>query len=177
MMSEPRWYAVHTQPQRETLVDRRLRAQRFDTFYPFARVRKRIKLPNREQYRVVWVNRPRYARYLFVRCRPELIWAINSTDGVSTVVYFDDKPASIPDETMTALIELCDGEKVRDETKRPPRERLKKGDVVRFKENSPFYGLMSQVALDTGKTIRVVSQMFGVDREVEVAPNTVAKIA
>lgn len=169
------WYVVHTAPNAETRIDRRLCAMGMQTFYPFFRIRRKRKLPNRDQHRVEWVNKPRYPRYLFVCCSEEHLWAVNALDGVSTVVYFNGRPSVVADDAITNLMEIHDKESApKDETRRP---MLKPGDTVQFKENSPFYGIVSQVSLDTGKTIRIVSRMFGVDREVEVAPDQVAKIA
>ncbi len=91
-MTDMRWYVVHTQPQNETRADINLRRQGFSTYLPlYQRTRRHAR-------KTETVARPLFPRYLFVgldlaRDR----WrAIQSTFGVSNLVFAGDTPLAMP---------------------------------------------------------------------------------
>jgi transcriptional antiterminator RfaH len=88
-----RWYVVHTQPQNELRAEFNLRRQGYTTYLPrYLRTRRHAR-------KTETVARPLFPRYLFVgldlaRDR----WrAIQSTFGVSNLVFAGDAPLAMPD--------------------------------------------------------------------------------
>lgn len=158
-MADPiKWYAVHTAPRGEFFADANLRRQGFYTFLPFDRIRKRRKLPNREQYEPYWIEAAHFPRYIFVamRGRPgESFGAINDTDGVSCVVSIRGKPLRIPAAVMDEIIEAADKRGMLTSEDWTQRERFKPGDGVVFAEGSPLAGFLAFVRLDDGKKVRL----------------------
>lgn len=88
-----RWYVVHTQPLNEARAELNLRRQGFTTYLP------RYQRTRRHARKTETVARPLFPRYLFVgldlaRDR----WrAIQSTFGVSNLVFAGDAPLAMPD--------------------------------------------------------------------------------
>lgn len=175
------WFAVMTNPRAEAKADMELRRNGFRTFYPFDRFRRRRTRPGTRKVVAEWVERPHFNRYIFVKVpRHRSIYEVNETNGVSTVVYLGEKPLRIPDDVMDELMARCDDRGVIveiDELANEGRARMAPGTPVRFADNSPFAGLMSQVSVDSGKSIRVWLEILGGEREVAVSPSMVAEIA
>lgn len=176
----PPWFAVMTNPKSEAKADMELRRSGFRTFYPFDRFRRRRTRPGTRKVVAEWVEKPHFNRYIFV-CIPHhrSIYEVNETNGVSTVVYLGEKPLRIPDAVMDELMDRGDERGVIveiDELANVERARLAPGTPIRFAENSPFAGLISQVSIDTGKAVRVWLEILGVEREVAVSPSMVAEI-
>ncbi len=169
---DPTWYAIMTGPRMEQVADANLRQQGYRTFYPFERVRQRRKIPNREQFLIEWVNKPYFPRYLFVALRKptESIYAVNQTDGVSTVVYCGDEPLPIPHEVMDELMSRADVKGTVREIDTLARKKFTKGEQVKFVEESPFAGFIAVVSLDSGKAVRVWIETLGRMSEVSVPP-------
>ncbi len=94
-----RWYAVHTQPQRESLSVFHLQRQGFDVYLPKYRKVRRHARKTEE------VAAPLFPRYLFVRMDITATrWrAIHSTVGVSRLVCNGETPCPIDDEIIDAI--------------------------------------------------------------------------
>lgn len=185
----PYWFAVHTAPQNEAKADENLRRQGFMTFYPFRRVRVRRKMPNRDVYKVEWIERPYFPRYLFVALRHEheTISAVNDTDAVSTVVHIRSRKGAerqylqIPARVMDALMKIGDGTGFMSEE---DQARLsagffgKVGQQFRFSGSSAFAGLIGTIScvadLDRSGQIKAFIDLFGGTREVDVPVRMVA---
>lgn len=167
------WYAVHTGPRMEDVADANLRQQGYMTFYPFVRMRQRRKIANRDQFHVEWVNKPYFPRYLFAAIRGphESIYAINETDGVSTVVYCGDDPLPVPHDVMDELMGRAEHEGKISDIDTLAREKFPEGEQVTFIDESPFAGLMARVAIDSGKAVRVWIEMLSKEQEVSVPPD------
>jgi transcriptional antiterminator RfaH len=94
-----RWYVVHTQPQNELRAEINLRRQGFATYLP------RYQRTRRHARKTETVARPLFPRYLFVgldlaRDR----WrAIQSTFGVSNLVFAGDTPLAMPDGVIEQI--------------------------------------------------------------------------
>lgn len=174
-MNEPHWYAVHTGPRQEDAANQNLRRQGYWTFFPFERVRKRRKLPNRDQHRVEWIERPYFPRYLFVALRKpnESIYAVNETDGVSTVVYCGEEPLEVPQGVMDELMSRADVNGAVGSVDTVSRKRFRAGQEVRFVEGSPLAGFIAVVSIDRGRNVRVWLETLGKDREISVDPSLV----
>jgi transcriptional antiterminator RfaH len=93
------WYVVHTQPLNEARAELNLRRQGFTTYLPrYLRTRRHAR-------KTETVARPLFPRYLFVgldlaRDR----WrAIQSTFGVSNLVFAGDAPLAMPDGVVDEI--------------------------------------------------------------------------
>jgi transcription elongation factor/antiterminator RfaH len=99
-----RWYAVHTQPNRELRAKSQLENQGYEVFLPrrLKTVRHARKLTN--------VAAPFFPRYLFVRL--DLVqhrWrSVNGTFGVSSLVMQGEKPHPVPRGVVEAMIAFVD---------------------------------------------------------------------
>jgi transcription elongation factor/antiterminator RfaH len=99
-----RWYAVHTQPNRELRAKHQLENQAFEVFLPIRlkTVRHARKLTNR--------TAPFFPRYLFIRLDPtQHRWrSINGTFGVSRLVMQGEMPQPVPRGVVEAMIASVD---------------------------------------------------------------------
>jgi transcription elongation factor/antiterminator RfaH len=99
-----RWYAVHTQPNRELRAKSQLENQGYEVFLPrcLKTVRHARKLTN--------VAAPFFPRYLFVRL--DLVqhrWrSVNGTFGVISLVMQGEKPHPVPRGVVEAMIASVD---------------------------------------------------------------------
>lgn len=102
---EPEWYAVMTEPQAESKASTWLNRKGYHAIYPFDRHRV---IANKRAGAHRWIERPRFARYVFValRYRDEPLGPISETPGVSSIVCrrFSGSPLRIPTRVMEALL-------------------------------------------------------------------------
>lgn len=99
----PRWYAVHTAPQKERLAVRALLSQGIETFYPHYLAS--IRVGTRRGY----TFRPWFPRYLFVAEGAYFSAGnVNTTMGVSTLVYVGEKLLTIPEPLIWDLRSMAD---------------------------------------------------------------------
>jgi transcriptional antiterminator RfaH len=92
------WYLIYSKPQQERVARENLERQRFRSYLPLIRNRRR------RQGRYVSVIEPMFPRYLFVNLDNETDnWGpIRSTIGVANLVRFGMRAASVPN----SLIEM-----------------------------------------------------------------------
>lgn len=144
------------QPQKEEMAHRHLKRERkLESFWPHISAWVGAA-------KTTLMRRPYLPSYLFVRTGRERLWEVNAAReyGVSTVVYAaGSEPFPVPDEWVEELQERCDplGELY---VVMPPAARTigQPGDMIRFGENSPLFGLYAELikVLDNG----VVHAMF-----------------
>ena len=170
------WYAVMTGPQMEFLANTNLQRQGYWTWLPHERIRLRQKTPNRDAYKVVDIEQAYFPRYLFAALRKsnESIYAINETDGVSTVVYQGGEPYPIPNEVMDELMARADVTGFVRQIDKVSRKRFKKGAKVKFKDESPLAGILASVSIDKGSSVRIFLELLGKSREISVDPDLLA---
>ena len=140
------------------MVNDALKRQGFDTlFLHYGKVIKHARKTRR-------VIRSLFARYVFVGVVPgQPLYDINSTIGVSTIVYRGDKPLEIP---LPVIEELRARGDAKGRCKLPPeliagyRKRFREGEQVSITDG-PLAGLFAVVALDKGHEVRVWLEMFG----------------
>ena len=153
------WYAVYTNAQKEWLVDDLLRQQGFETLY----LHFLYTIDHARRTRTV--KKSLLTRYIFAGVTDGLtVYDINSTIGVSTVVYgMGDRPLDIPVAVIEELRDRGDERGlvwVPPEAARAPRKRFRRGEQVRITDG-PLAGLFAVVALDSGPAVRVWLEMFG----------------
>jgi transcription elongation factor/antiterminator RfaH len=147
-----RWYAVQTQPNRETRAKHQLENQAFEIFLP-----KRLKTV-RHARKLRNVTAAFFPRYLFVRLDlAKQRWrSVNGTLGVLSLVMQGELPHPVPIgvvETMMSCIDanglLC------------LEENLKKGSQIRVAAG-PFaerLGILDR--LDDSGRVRVLLEILG----------------
>lgn len=160
MIDALRWFVVHTKPLAEWQANVNLRQQGIETFCPYL-----IKTRAHGR-RIEGVVRGYFPRYLFAGL-PEghSIRPINSTFGVSTVVYLAGAPLNVPVAVIDDLKSRCDldGRVIDDIRKPAPQWRI--GEIVKLVDG-PFTGFLAEIArLDGSEQIRVWVDLFG--RKVE----------
>ena len=97
------WLAVHTKPQTEALAEYHLRRQGYRVVAPWYSVEV---IRNRRLGRE---RRPWFPRYLFVGLdRDHAVAPINSTIGVSTVLYCGEEPIKVPRQIIDELLGRLD---------------------------------------------------------------------
>jgi transcriptional antiterminator RfaH len=105
----PRWFAVHSLPQREAGAQQQLENQGFRTFLP------RCLKARRHARKVENVLAPIFPRYLFVNLDLDRDrWrSVNGTFGVARLVMMaGDRPQPVPRGVVESLIALTDGQGV-----------------------------------------------------------------
>jgi transcriptional antiterminator RfaH len=104
LSDEARWYAVHTQPNREFRATSHLDYQGFEVFLPkrMKTVRHARKLTNRAA--------AFFPRYLFVRLDvTRQAWrSVNGTIGVSRLVMQGESPHPVPRGVVEAMLASTD---------------------------------------------------------------------
>ena len=147
-----RWYAVHTQPNRESRAKNQLDNQAYEVFLPrrLKTIRHARKLTN--------VAAPFFPRYLFIRLDlTQQGWrSVNGTFGVSRLVMQGDMPHPVPRGIVEAMIASVDAKGfLRLE------ENLKIGSRVRLAAG-PFaekLGILDR--LDDSGRVRVLLEIMG----------------
>jgi transcription elongation factor/antiterminator RfaH len=147
-----RWYAVHSQPNREFRAQHQLENQGFEVFLP-----KRVKTV-RHARRLTNVPAPFFPRYLFLQLDlSHHRWrSINGTFGVSNLVMQGDLPHPVPRGVVEAMIASVDASGLLCLT-----QRLTVGDRVRLAAG-PFadkLGILDR--LDDSGRVRVLLEIMG----------------
>ena len=146
-----RWFLAHTLPKSERKAEWHLGAQGFRTYLP--QFRKTIR--HARQLRTV--QAPLFPRYLFVILDLERDrWlSVRSTLGVSSLFTQDGRPVPVPVGVVESLIEQCDGNVTRLDT------RLVKGQHVRILSGpfADFVGTLER--LDEAGRVQVLLEMMG----------------
>ena len=100
------WFAVRTQPRKETIADFHLSKQGFETFFPKAIAPVRPRGGARRKLAAGPTQTAFFPGYLFVRMDlARTRWrSINGTFGVIGLVQFGDRPSPAPHGLVEGLI-------------------------------------------------------------------------
>lgn len=165
-----KWYAVHTEAGKEPLANLWLGRRGFETYFPYEKIRADWK-PNPKNKRLSdLVNkRASIPRYIFVWTTPDRFGLVNSTMGVSTLVFAPGgEPFPIPDRVIEGL-RLGLEEKRR--RQKPAGEFPGDiGDIVRGREGWLHWGLFAQIVRISGLTVDVKMMMLGSAERVVTVP-------
>lgn len=157
-----KWFVVYTKAGQERLAEGNLRAQGFETYLPVLAVRKK------QGRKTIAATVPMFSRYLFVHGDLQTMrWrSINGTYGVSGLVTFGERPASVKDGVID---EIRDREDVDGVIRLASIAPFEEGDTVEVTD-----GPLSQIkGLFTARTAneRGVVLMSLLGREVPVKVN------
>ena len=165
----PRWFAIWTHSQCETLVEDGLRRKRFEVFSP------RVRVPSRRRDRRIVLAQPLFPGYVFVQFSPSRQACIDvaSTDGIVRMIGERwDLPYPIADEELLSVRRLVEsGERI------GPVPWIRVGDRVRIVVG-PLAGLEGFVqAWRAGRATFVVSlDLLQRSVGVEVAADVVERV-
>ncbi len=165
-----RWYAVHSQPNKETGAQIQLRNQKFRTFLP------RIRKTRRHARKLDTVLAPFFPRYLFVILDLERDrWrCVNSTFGVSRLVMQNDRPHVLPRGVVENLVAVADDDGLLSFGK---EGHLKIGQKVELLDG-PFVNQLGTIErLDSNERVRLLLDLMGRSVRVNVSGRDVMPAA
>ena len=151
----PQWFAVFTRPSQERRALVNLERQGFACFLPEVRNARRSRIE------------ALFPRYLFLRASPgvENLAPIRSTRGVSTLVRFGERLATLPEEIVEAIRSRIDSETG---LVRLPRLSLAPGDRVRV-STGPLAGMEAVFKAEKSKQrVLLLMELLGRQTTVEV---------
>ncbi len=124
--SSPAWLVIHTRPKQEFRALQHLQNQSYTCYLPTLQTVKPIR------GKITACSEPLFSRYIFIRVDPSAcrITSLSSTRGVSKLLSFGGRLATVPDEMIEAL----------QNTVPIVRMPFSPGDQVRVKEG-PLAGL------------------------------------
>lgn len=124
------WYAIHTHPKQESRAEQNLQMWNVETFNPLLKKKRR---EGSWSSTPVYEVKPLFSRYIFARFNvSKMLYKINFTRGIHSVVSFGGDPAPIED----GIIELMKAAQ-QDDGYIQIGAKLKAGDKVVIK-NGPF---------------------------------------
>lgn len=162
--SQAAWYVLHTKPRQEFRALEQLRNQDYHCYLPTLQV-DRIR-----QGKLESAVEPLFSRYLFIRL--DMVasnWApIRSTRGVSRMVAFGGRYATLPDPCIEAL---QSEEGVKRESLFDPGDRV----AIR---SGPFAGLEGIYQLSDGEArALVLVELMSQPQRLKLAVETLRKVA
>lgn len=155
------WLLLQSKPRAEALARLHLQRQGFEVFLP--RIERHTPGPQGMRTRIEAL----FPRYLFIRGdAATAAWsAIRSTRGVSALVRFGERLAEIPPAVVADLQRHHDATR---DLIVPPAAVLRRGQRVRVNDG-PLTGLAGVfLAPCGGERVRVLLQIIGVERSVEL---------
>jgi transcriptional antiterminator RfaH len=161
LVSEPVWFCLKTQPKREHLAATALRRQfGVKCFSP------RLRFRRMTQRGPVWFVEAMFPGYLFAKfVYSTQHRAVESSHGISGIVHFGDRLATLPENIVTALQSKVGAEEIV-----TLDCSLKVGQSVQIIAG-PFHGLEVVVTqlLPAKERIRVLFDFLGRSMEMEVS--------
>jgi hypothetical protein len=167
------WCVGFTKPGAEKKADESLRRENYATLLLLDRVRQSRPWPGRRgQYKIEWLDIPRYKRYVFVGVRPEQgLYAANEADGICTILHRAGIPLVVPHKVIDALMKKADADGIVTCTDATLRKPFEEGQKVRIKTEHPLIGgLVAKILRDTGEAGRLWVEGLGPLGKAEVDP-------
>jgi transcriptional antiterminator RfaH len=158
---EPRWYCIRSQPKHEHIAAEQLRrSMGIEVFCPRVRIQKKTRTG------LKWFVEALFPTYLFARFPLRENHArIRYSPGVSGILQFGDRFASVPDAAVAELVGFIGA----DEVKTVPLQ-LAEGDDVEI-VSGPMQGQQGVIThLHTAQErVRILLDFLGQPREVEIS--------
>ncbi len=157
----PRWYCLRTQPKHEHIAAAQLRrALEIKVFCP------RVRLQKNTRTGLKWFVEALFPNYLFARFPLRENHArVRYSPGVSGIVQFGERFASVPDEAIAELTGFIGADEVK-----TVELQLAKGDEVEI-VSGPLQGhagVVTQLHF-ARERVRILLEFLGQTREVEVS--------
>jgi transcriptional antiterminator RfaH len=154
------WYCVRTKPKHEHIAAAGLVSRLgLEVFHP------RMRLERSTRRGVVRVVEPLFPCYIFVRCGiAEHAEPVRYTNGVSTLVRFGQRIATVPDPVINELRECFE-----DQEPMPVEEHLRVGEEVSVTHGA-FMGFQAIVlrVLPARRRVQILLDILGRPTMVEV---------
>ena len=154
--TEPKWYAVYTNPRAEKQVRDRLLEAGVEVFLPLQKTMRQWS--DRKKL----VEKPLLSSYVFVRVVPLHFSRVYQTSGVVRFVTFEGQPASIPQNQIDNLKLLINS----DAEIEVSTEKFARGDNVVVTRGS-LAGLTGEL-ITTGSHNRVIVRIDRLDQNLIV---------
>ncbi|MGN6492521.1 MAG: transcription termination/antitermination protein NusG [Agriterribacter sp.] len=140
MSETKRWHAVYTKPRWEKKIFALLEERGLTAYCPLNKVRRKWS----DRYKVI--NEPLFKSYVFVCVNNEEMKAVRMVPGVVNFVYWNGKPAVIPEKEISTIKKFLNDYEfvVAEPTRLLPNQRIKimsgvlmneEGVVVRSEKN------------------------------------------
>ena len=157
----PRWYCLRTQPKHEHIAAAQLRRSLgIEVFCPRVRIQKNTRTG------LKWFVEALFPNYLFARFPLRENHArVRYSPGVSGILQFGERFASVPDEAITELTGFIGADEVR-----TVELQLAEGDEVEI-VSGPLQGQQGVVTQlhSARERVRILLEFLGQTREVEVS--------
>jgi transcriptional antiterminator RfaH len=158
------WYVLQYKPNSHMIAKKNLSRQGFETFMP-------CEKKSKNQYnRSIEYTRPLFPGYMFINFDlNQAPWmAINSTPGVTRLVFQNKTPRNIPDKFVLELINRCDENGLLLQ-----KNNLKAGDKIKL-VNSPFTELFATIEkIDSERRIWILMDILGRSSRISLSENHV----
>lgn len=140
MSETKKWHAVYTKPRWEKKIFALLEERGLNVYCPLNKVRRKWS----DRYKVI--NEPLFKSYVFVYVNSEEMKAVRMVPGVVNFVYWNGKPAVIPEKEIGIIKKFLNDYEfvVAEPTRLLPNQRIKimsgvlmneEGVVVRSEKN------------------------------------------
>lgn len=150
------WHVLYTRARSEKKVNEYLERRGFTTYLPLHKVRKQWS------DRKKWVHEPLFRSYLFVKIIRKEYYEVLMAPGAVKYVYFEGKPAIVPDKQINDLRQLIEHQ--------VPIEQVipivHKGDRVRI-TRGPMMDVEG-IMHDTQSGKKVIIQIEGLEQALAI---------
>ncbi len=157
----PRWYCLRTQPKHEHIAAAQLRRSLgIEVFCPRVRIQKNTRTG------LKWFVEALFPNYLFARFPLRENHArVRYSPGVSGILQFGERFASVPDEAIGELTSFIGADEVK-----TVELQLAEGDEVEI-VSGPLQGQQGVVTRlhSASERVRILLEFLGQTREVEVS--------
>ena len=157
----PRWYCLRTQPKHEHIAAAQLRRSLgIEVFCPRVRIQKNTRTG------LKWFVEALFPNYLFARFPLRENHArVRYSPGVSSILQFGERFASVPDDAITELTGFIGADEVK-----TVELKLAEGDEVEI-VSGPLQGQQGVVTHlhSAHERVRILLEFLGQTREVEVS--------
>lgn len=152
---QKKWHVIYTRARSEKKIYDRLCRLGIDAYLPLQKVRKQWS------DRKKWVHEPLFRSYLFVRIDPTEYQTVLMVDGVVRYIYFEGKPAIVPEKQIDDLRRLMNNEILLEYA-----PMVSKGDRVAIR-SGPMAGVEG-VLQDFQGEKRVILQITGLEQALAI---------
>ena len=157
------WFALMTIPQKEIAAQMILERRGYRCFLPTED--KVIRIRREKKRRVV--TYPMMRGYIFAGFDSGVPWLdLARLNVIRGVVGFDGRPAPISDEAMRGLEKLS-GARIPHKNSVNTHKALRAGDMAEI-TTGQFFGVIVPVSSIKGEKAKVLLQLFGGVKEVEI---------
>jgi transcription antitermination factor NusG len=164
------WFAAKVSPQKEFACEEILTRRGFRCFVPRE---GKWKTASRRKKEKRFVEYPMLRSYVFIASAGALPWdelaRINVINGFVSV-NGDGYPTAISDKAMAGLQQISGGY-VPNRKSVNTHKALRPGDTAEI-SHGPFFGQLVTITGLSGEKARVMLELFGVKREIQVSIRT-----